>query len=70
MNLAIAQNKDPYDANDFEIRAEKYAQKMAPKWLGALLLVVPYLPLSDTPRLGAMGKRRNENVKECIKKPR
>ena len=36
MNLAIAQNKDPYDANDFEIRAEKYAQKMAPKWFKKL----------------------------------
>ena len=36
MNMAVAQGKDPYDDNDFEIRAEKYAQRMAPRWFKKL----------------------------------
>lgn len=36
MNIAIAKDLDPYKDNDFEIRAEKYAKRWAPKWLKKL----------------------------------
>ncbi len=36
MELAIQGGGDPYDDNDFEIRAEKWAKKWAPKWLKKL----------------------------------
>ena len=36
MNIAVSRGEDPYDVNDFEIRAEKYALRMAPKWFKKL----------------------------------
>ena len=36
MNLKAGEGKDPYDQNPYEIRAEKYGKKYAPKWMKRL----------------------------------
>ena len=38
MNMAASNGKDPYNDNDFEIRAEKYAKRQAPRWMRKLNL--------------------------------
>ena len=36
MNLKAGEGKNPYDQNPFEIRAERYGKKYAPKWMKKL----------------------------------